>query len=62
MAVESHPATWPIYRARARRLSEQLRQALPPAMAEAATARGEHFDWQVSVVALLQELAQDPPR
>ncbi len=59
-AVASHPATWPIYRARARRLSEQLRQALPSARADAAIARGERFDWQASVASLVAELGQRP--
>jgi hypothetical protein len=61
-AVASHPATWPIYRARAARQAAELRQRLPAAEARAASARGERLDWQSSVAALLAELEQPSAR
>ncbi|HWQ11406.1 MAG TPA: hypothetical protein VNL77_01330, partial [Roseiflexaceae bacterium] len=60
-AIEAHPATWHVYRARTGYLIDALRPALPPAAGAAALAQGRRLDWQAGVDALLAELAHPQP-
>jgi tetratricopeptide (TPR) repeat protein len=56
-SIAHHPTVWHVCQMRARHLSDELRRDLPPNLAETASARGQQLDWQVSVAALLNELA-----
>jgi hypothetical protein len=49
---------WHVCRMRAQQMIDELRSELPLELAEAAIARGQQFDWQVSIAALLDELAR----
>jgi predicted ATPase len=53
--VVHHPATWHVYRMRAQHLIDELRNDLPPDLADAAIARGLQLDWLAGIAALLDE-------
>jgi predicted ATPase/DNA-binding SARP family transcriptional activator len=57
-SISHHPTVWHVCQMRAQHLSDELRRGLPPELAAAAIARGQQFDWQVSITALLDELAR----
>jgi hypothetical protein len=57
VSISHHPAVWQVCQAHAQHLIDELRRELPADLAEAAMARGRQLDWQVSVAALLEELA-----
>ncbi len=60
-AIAQHPASWHLYRARARHRLDELLQELPATEIATAVARGQRFDWPASVRALVDELLQPGP-
>jgi tetratricopeptide (TPR) repeat protein len=57
-SITHHPTVWHVCQMRAQQLSNELRRDLPQDLAKAAIARGQQLNWQMSVAALLDELAR----
>ncbi|HEU5103237.1 MAG TPA: tetratricopeptide repeat protein [Roseiflexaceae bacterium] len=57
----SYPATWHVYRERARDLSQALQRNLPPDQVQAAIARGRQLDWAAAVAALIDRWSHPAP-